>query len=152
MTEEAGITQTANLLLRASHGIMWTIKSNLYLRREIREKWEVGPITNHINYSRWAKKKEEKKEGGVGNEIYQLMFWWEWKLSTTIQHLSLLFLSLEAIFLARTAISWGATTNWSLNIMCRDLQNREKEVKTLIEKEDWKAGMRNARSDIKDLG
>ena len=142
MTEEAGITQTANLLLRVSHGIMWTIKSNLYLRREIREKWEVGIL----------KKKEEKKEGGVGNEIYQLMFWWEWKLSTTIQHLSLLFLSLEAIFLARTAISWGATTNWSLNIMCRDLQNREKEVKTLIEKEDWKAGMRNARSDIKDLG
>ena len=86
MTEEAGITQTANLLLRASHGIMWTIKYNLYLRREIREKWEVSPITNHINYSRWAKKKEEKKEGGVGNEIYQLMFWWEWKLSTTIQH------------------------------------------------------------------
>ena len=74
------------------------------------------------------------------------------KVEHNYSALSLLFLSLEAIFLARTAISWGATTNWSLNIMCRDLQNREKEVKTLIEKEDWKAGMRNARSDIKDLG
>ena len=41
------------------------------IRREIREKWEVRPITNHINYSPWAEKKEgEKKEGGVGNEIY----------------------------------------------------------------------------------
>ena len=36
--------------------------------------------------------------------------------------------------------------------MCRNLQNREKEVKTWIEKEDWKAVMRNAKSDIKDLG
>ena len=41
------------------------------IRREIREKWEVRPITNRINYSPWAEKKEgKKKEGGVGNEIY----------------------------------------------------------------------------------
>ena len=40
------------------------------IRREIREKWEVGPINNHRNYSPWAEKRGKKKEGGVGNEIY----------------------------------------------------------------------------------
>ena len=31
-----------------------------------------------------------------------------------------------------------------------DLQSREKEIKIKIEKEDWKAGMWNARSDVKE--